>query len=180
MKMLALIVLLSGITLTSASAQEREGSRDRGETGRTTEEEGYRGEDARAQDRGRTERAERRRDDRRGDIEKRDKKRRDGQDRRDGRRGPTGVLDEILGARRTTVPAGHYPPPGECRVWYPDRPAGHQPPPEPCHRLRGRSLGGAFILYGDHAYDADYNWERGKATRRSAPEIIIDILRSRR
>jgi hypothetical protein len=30
------------------------------------------------------------------------------------------------------VPDGHLPPPGECRVWYPDRPAGHQPPPFKC------------------------------------------------
>jgi hypothetical protein len=30
------------------------------------------------------------------------------------------------------IPDGHLPPPGECRVWYPDRPAGHQPPPVRC------------------------------------------------
>jgi hypothetical protein len=30
------------------------------------------------------------------------------------------------------IPDGHLPPPGECRVWYPDRPAGHQPPPFKC------------------------------------------------
>ena len=30
------------------------------------------------------------------------------------------------------IPAGHLPPPGECRVWFPDRPAGHQPPPMSC------------------------------------------------
>jgi hypothetical protein len=30
------------------------------------------------------------------------------------------------------MPDGHMPPPGECRVWYPDRPAGHQPPPFKC------------------------------------------------
>lgn len=33
---------------------------------------------------------------------------------------------------RAEIPAGHLPPPGECRVWLPDRPAGHQPPPERC------------------------------------------------
>lgn len=31
-----------------------------------------------------------------------------------------------------SIPNGHLPPPGECRVWYPDRPAGHQPPPFKC------------------------------------------------
>ena len=32
-----------------------------------------------------------------------------------------------------SVPPGHLPPPGSCRVWYPDRPPGQQPPPGPCH-----------------------------------------------
>jgi hypothetical protein len=30
------------------------------------------------------------------------------------------------------IPRGHLPPPGECRVWFPDRPAGQQPPPGRC------------------------------------------------
>ena len=30
------------------------------------------------------------------------------------------------------VPPGHMPPPGQCRVWYPDRPPGQQPPPSSC------------------------------------------------
>jgi hypothetical protein len=30
------------------------------------------------------------------------------------------------------IPPGHYPPPGECRVWIPGRPPGHQPPPVKC------------------------------------------------
>ena len=30
------------------------------------------------------------------------------------------------------IPAGHLPPPGECRDWYPGLPAGHQPPPYRC------------------------------------------------
>lgn len=33
------------------------------------------------------------------------------------------------GYSRLDIPQGHYPPPGECRIWFPDRPAGHQPPP---------------------------------------------------
>lgn len=31
------------------------------------------------------------------------------------------------------VPKGHRPPPGSCRIWYPDRPPGHQPPPTSCN-----------------------------------------------
>lgn len=34
------------------------------------------------------------------------------------------------------IPPGHYPPPGECRLWVPGRPPGHQPPPKPCGRIR--------------------------------------------
>jgi hypothetical protein len=33
------------------------------------------------------------------------------------------------------IPAGQRPPPGECKLWYPERPAGQQPPPEPCGTL---------------------------------------------
>jgi hypothetical protein len=36
------------------------------------------------------------------------------------------------GYTRLSIPPGHYPPPGECRVWYPDLPPGHQPPPGRC------------------------------------------------
>lgn len=42
-------------------------------------------------------------------------------DRKDRRRGLS-----------VKIPPGHYPPPGSCRVWYPDRPPGHQPPPTSC------------------------------------------------
>lgn len=30
------------------------------------------------------------------------------------------------------IPAGHFPPPGMCRIWHPDRPPGRQPPPSAC------------------------------------------------
>lgn len=30
------------------------------------------------------------------------------------------------------VPKGHHPPPGQCRLWFPNRPPGHQPPPTSC------------------------------------------------
>jgi hypothetical protein len=37
------------------------------------------------------------------------------------------------------IPKGHLPPPGHCRIWYPNRPAGQQPPrsgaPSTCSRF---------------------------------------------
>lgn len=46
------------------------------------------------------------------------------------------------------VPPGHMPPPGECRIWFPDRPPGHQPPPGPCHRLKYQVPPGAYLIRG--------------------------------
>lgn len=46
------------------------------------------------------------------------------------------------------VPPGHMPPPGQCRIWYPDTPPGHQPPPGPCYKLRHRVPPGAHLIYG--------------------------------
>jgi len=46
------------------------------------------------------------------------------------------------------VPPGHLPPPGACRIWYPDRPPGHQPPPGPCHVLQYQVPPGAFLVRG--------------------------------
>lgn len=161
------VLLVFGLAARTALAQERDGDRDRGKTERESETV-YRGEDGRDHERGRTGRAERRRD---------ENVRRDGD--RERRRAPGGVLGDIFGVRNADIPPGHYPPPGECRVWYPDRPAGHQPPPEPCDRIRGRGLNGAFILHGNEAYDAGYDYERS-SRRGSIPEIIIDLLGSSR
>ncbi|WP_046246740.1 hypothetical protein [Hymenobacter terrenus] len=100
---------------------------------------------------------------------------------------PTGGLGDILGRvilpRAGTagprelagVPRGHYPPPGECRIWYPNRPAGQQPSPTSCNRLAGIRLEpGAFILHGDRAYDAEYNWREEE--RRRPGTVVRDIL----
>ncbi len=52
------------------------------------------------------------------------------------------------GGQPVHVPPGHLPPPGECRVWYPDRPPGHQPPPGPCHVLQYQVPPGAVLVQG--------------------------------
>lgn len=49
---------------------------------------------------------------------------------------------------RVEIPQGHMPPPGECRIWHPDRPAGHQPPPGNCRDLKRRVPPGAILVYG--------------------------------
>ena len=80
----------------------------------------------------------------------------------------------VVGPRTFHVPPGHYPPPGHCRLWYPGRPPGHQPPPVPCERL---IVGpGAFILYNDAPWDADYDWQAHERQHPgSVPRIIIQL-----
>ncbi|MDM8166209.1 hypothetical protein [Roseovarius sp.] len=43
------------------------------------------------------------------------------------------------------VPPGAMPPPGLCRLWYPNRPVGHQPPPGRCNVFVPR---GALLIRG--------------------------------
>lgn len=47
---------------------------------------------------------------------------------------------------QTRIPNGHLPPPGECRVWYPNRPAGQQPPPFKCGKSPGRVEPGGWVF----------------------------------
>ena len=51
--------------------------------------------------------------------------------------------------RSYSVPPGHMPPPGQCRIWYPGVPPGRQPPPGDCHELGYRAPPDAFLVYGE-------------------------------
>ena len=46
------------------------------------------------------------------------------------------------------IPSGHMPPPGGCRIWYPDRPPGQQPPPGACSELQKNVPPGAILVRG--------------------------------
>ena len=77
------------------------------------------------------------------------------------------------------VPPGHYPKPGECRIWHSGRPPGQQPKPTACSSLKGRVPAGSFILYGDRAWDSQYDWaDHARRERGSVPAVIVDIIRS--
>ncbi|WP_415768302.1 tetratricopeptide repeat protein [Pseudomonas sp. LB3P38] len=55
---------------------------------------------------------------------------------------PEPAYDEV------EIPRGHWPPPGKCRIWFPDRPPGHQPKPGKCKKLRYRVPSGAYMVRG--------------------------------
>lgn len=103
-----------------------------------------------------------------------------------GRRGDVVVVRDdddngktkVRGPRALHVPKGHYPPPGQCRLWHAGRPPGHQPAPTSCRSLMGRVPAGAFVLYNAKAYDMDHDWRHERKNgRRDVPEIIISLSR---
>jgi outer membrane lipoprotein SlyB len=51
-------------------------------------------------------------------------------------------------SRISKIPPDHMPPPGKCRIWYPDLPPGHQPPPGECVDLQYRVPPGAWLIGG--------------------------------
>lgn len=46
------------------------------------------------------------------------------------------------------IPPGHYPAPGECRIWRPEVPPGRQDPPGSCSVLRQQVPAGAYLVEG--------------------------------
>lgn len=50
------------------------------------------------------------------------------------------------GYERLDIPPGHYPAPGECRIWFPNRPAGQQPAPGSCRQLERMVPPGAWLI----------------------------------
>lgn len=58
------------------------------------------------------------------------------------------VSRDQAGARSFRIPPGHYPPPGQCRVWHPDVPPGQQDPPGDCDELERQVPPGAYLVQG--------------------------------
>ena len=58
------------------------------------------------------------------------------------------MLPAPVPAPYVNVPPGHMPPPGKCRVWFPDRPPGQQPPPGSCNELMFKVPPGAHLVRG--------------------------------
>jgi hypothetical protein len=83
----------------------------------------------------------------------------------------------VAGQRVLFVPPGQMPPAGLCRIWIPDRPPGQQADATPCASL-GNIPAGAFILFGDEAYDADYDWV-AESRRSRVPAEIVALTRRR-
>lgn len=50
--------------------------------------------------------------------------------------------------RHFRIPPGHYPPPGQCRIWDPELPPGQQAPPGPCPELDRRVPEGQVLVVG--------------------------------
>lgn len=62
--------------------------------------------------------------------------------------GPVVIYPQADRAAPLNIPEGHLPPPGSCRIWFPDLPAGQQPPPGDCEELRYRVPPGAYLIRG--------------------------------
>lgn len=78
--------------------------------------------------------------------------------------------------RGLTVPPGHFPPAGQCRLWYSGRPPGHQPKVASCRSLMGRVPAGAFVLYNARVWDMDHDWLREQKQKPgSVPDIILRL-----
>jgi hypothetical protein len=45
------------------------------------------------------------------------------------------------------IPPGHFPPPGQCRVWHPGTPPGHQPRPGSCSVVERQVGPGDWLIY---------------------------------
>ena len=50
-------------------------------------------------------------------------------------------------AATLSIPPGHLPPPGQCRVWMPGEPPGHQAKARSCANIERSAPAGSWIVY---------------------------------
>ena len=78
------------------------------------------------------------------------------------------------------VPLEDYPPAPLCRLWLTDRAAGEQPEATECHKL-GKVPAGAFVLFNNKSWDADYDWRaQEKREWGSVPGPVLVAMRGAR
>jgi hypothetical protein len=70
------------------------------------------------------------------------------------------------------IPKGHLPPPGHCRIWYPNKPAGHQPPPQRCPIPLNQIPLGAYVV---SRVDGDSKRCMVKVYHEQRPGVVVDI-----
>jgi len=69
-----------------------------------------------------------------------------------GKRHPERAQSDALHASQhlewsaAPIPDSHWPPPGQCRIWFPERPPGQQPPPGDCRMLKRQLPAGAWLV----------------------------------
>lgn len=61
---------------------------------------------------------------------------------------PRASRDSAANQGNATIPQGHRPPPGKCRIWFHDREPGKQPPPGECKKLRKNVPPNASLIRG--------------------------------
>lgn len=174
MRKLNTVALAILLALTGASAAADEGKNESGKGGR---DKAYSDEKDRSKDAEKRAKDDRKADEERGkQAEKRERDWRQREDawhkesskrweddRRRGVMGSNGSREEYFRDSHSNVrvPDGHLPPPGECRIWHPERPAGQQPPPGRCSKLASQVPAGAWLIqrpgadqrYAVSAYD---------------------------
>ena len=64
------------------------------------------------------------------------------------------TLEPVEKPIATSIPRGHRPPPGQCRIWFTNRPSGHQPPPGNCFELEAKLTPGSWLVHSDGRYVA--------------------------
>ncbi len=70
------------------------------------------------------------------------------------------------------IPPGHYPPPGQCRVWMPGTSPGHQAKAVPCSALNGDVPAGAWVIYRP---SKDKKVVEVTAYHRSTPSLVVSV-----